>query len=134
MISKPFVNSDHACTWSLPCIFSVKLIKYSCGRTRKGTLSSSLWRMIECSKPHRGGLVVSTRGGAALLVQARDRLTSSAKLLVPHVATRIWVYGPFEYLREYPSVGCTSHPGVRSVSLIDPDLTIFSSKKKRKRH
>uniref|UniRef100_A0A0D3CYL1 F-box associated beta-propeller type 3 domain-containing protein n=1 Tax=Brassica oleracea var. oleracea TaxID=109376 RepID=A0A0D3CYL1_BRAOL len=78
--------------------------------------------MIECSKPHRGGLVVSTRGGAALLVQARDRLTSSAKLLVPHVATRIWAhaYGPFEYPGEDPSVGCIFHPEVKSVSLIDP--------------
>ncbi|WZZ86038.1 hypothetical protein YC2023_114617 [Brassica napus] len=52
------------------------------------------------------------RGRVALLVQARDRLTSSAKLLAPHVATRIWAhaYGPFEYPGEDPSVGCTSHP------------------------
>ena len=67
-----------------------------------------------------------------MLVQARDRLTSSAKLLAPHVATRIWVhaYGPFEYPGEDPSVGCTSHPEVRSVSLIDPDLTLFFFQKK----
>ncbi|KAF2575062.1 hypothetical protein F2Q70_00004754 [Brassica cretica] len=71
--------------------------------------------------------MVSTRGGVALLVQDRDRFSSSAKLLAPHVATRIWghAYGPFEYPGEDPSVDCTSHPGVRSVSLIDPGLTIF---------
>ena len=50
-------------------------------------------------KPHCGGLVVYTRGGVALLVQVRDRLPSSAKLLAPHVGTRIWThtYGSFEY-------------------------------------
>ena len=82
-------------------------------------------------KPHRGGLVVSPRGGVALLVQARDRLPSSAKLLGPHVVMRIWAhaYGSFEYLGEDPSVGCTSHSGIRSVSLIDPGLTFFFQKK-----
>ena len=71
--------------------------------------------------------MVSTRGGVALLVQGRDRLSSSAKLLAPHVATRIWAhaYGPFEYPGDDPSVGCTSHPEVRSVYLIDPGLTLF---------
>ena len=74
----------------------------------------------------------STRGRVALLVHARDRFLSIAKLLAPHVATRIWVhaYGPFEYPGEDPSVGCTSHPEVRSVSLIDPDLTLFFFQKK----
>ncbi|WZZ71674.1 hypothetical protein YC2023_083044 [Brassica napus] len=83
-------------------------------------------------QPRRGGLVVSTRRGIALLVQARDQFPSSAKLLAPHVATQIWayVYGPFEYPGEDPSVGCTSHPGVRSVSLIDPNLIQFTKKKK----
>ena len=38
--------------------------------------------------------------------------------------------GPFEYPGEGLSVGCTSHPGVRSVSLIDPGLTLLSYKKK----
>lgn len=77
--------------------------------------------------------MVSTREEVALLVQARDRLPSSAKLLAPHVATRIWAhaYGPFEYPGEDPSVGCTSHPGVRSVSLIDPGLTLLVAKKKK---
>ncbi|CAN6910324.1 unnamed protein product [Brassica oleracea] len=34
-----------------------------------------------------------------MLVQVRDRLPSSAKLLAPHAATRIWThaYDPFEY-------------------------------------
>ncbi|WZZ53236.1 hypothetical protein YC2023_053343 [Brassica napus] len=32
------------------------------------------------------------RGGVALLVQARDRLPSSAKLLALYVATQIWVH------------------------------------------
>ena len=65
------------------------------------------------------------------MVQARDRLLPSAKLLAPHVATRIWahVYGPFEYPGEDPSVGCISHPEVRYVSLIDPGLTFFIKKK-----
>ena len=78
--------------------------------------------------------MVSTRGGVALLVQARDRFPSSVKLLAPHVATRIWAhaYGSFEYPEENPSVGCTSHPRVRSVSLIDPGLTLFFSQKKKK--
>ena len=76
--------------------------------------------------------MVSTRGRVALLVQVRDRFPFSAKLLAPHVATRIWVhvYGPFKYPGEYPSVGCTSHPGVRSVFLIDPGLTFFRQKKR----
>ena len=80
-------------------------------------------------KPHRGGLAISTRGGVALLVQARDRLLSNAKLLAPHVATLIWThaYGPFEYPGEDPSVDCTSHPGVRSVSLIDSGLTLLTT-------
>ena len=71
--------------------------------------------------------MVSTRGGVALLVQARDRFPSSAKLLAPQVATRILAhaYGPFEYPEEDPSVGCTSHPGVRSVYLIDPGLILL---------
>ena len=34
-------------------------------------------------------------------------------------------FSPFEYPEESLSVGCTSYPGVRSVSLIDPSLTIF---------
>ena len=75
--------------------------------------------------------MVSIRGKVALLVQIRDRFPSSAKLLAPHVVTRIWVhvYGPFEYPGEDPSVGCTFHPGVRSVSFIDPGLTLLSYKK-----
>ena len=66
-----------------------------------------------------------------MLVQARDRLPSNAKLLALHLATRIWthVYGPFEYPEEDPSVGCTFHPEIRSVSLIDACLTLFRSKK-----
>ena len=56
--------------------------------------------------------MVSTRGGVALLVQTRDRFSSSAKLLAPHVATWIWThaYEPFEYPEEDLSVGCTFHP------------------------
>lgn len=75
--------------------------------------------------------LVSTIGGIATLVQTRNRLSSSAKLLVPHVATRIWirVYGTFEYSGDDPSVGCTSHPKVRSVYLIDSDLTFVFRKK-----
>ena len=82
-------------------------------------------------KPHRGGLVVSPRGGVALLVQARDRLPSSAKLLAPHVATRIWThtYGSIEYPAEGSIRGLYILPGVKSVSLIDPDLTLFFKKK-----
>ncbi|CAN6917380.1 unnamed protein product [Brassica oleracea] len=51
-----------------------------------------------------------------MLVQVRDRLSSSAKLLAPHAATRIWThaYDPFEYPGNDPSVGCTSHPGRES--------------------
>ena len=41
-------------------------------------------------------------------------------------------FGPFEYPGEGLSVGCTSYPGVRSVSLIDPGLILFFSKKKKK--
>ena len=50
------------------------------------------------------------------------------------MATRIWVhaYGPFEYLGEDPSVGCTSNPGVKSVSLIDSGLTVLVYKKKKR--
>lgn len=57
------------------------------------------------------------------------------------VATQIWIhaYDPFEYSGEnlyvsfeYPgenlSVRWTSHPEVRFVSLIDPDLTHFQKK------
>ena len=39
-------------------------------------------------------------------------------------------FSPFEYPGDSLSVGCTSHPGVRSVSLIDPDLTLYVYKKK----
>lgn len=76
--------------------------------------------------------MVSTGGGVALLVQARDQFSYSAKLLAPHVATRIWIqaYGPFEYPGEDPSVSYTSNLGVRSVSLIVSDLTLFWFKKK----
>ena len=80
-------------------------------------------------KPHCSG---STRGGVSLLVQVRDRFSSTANLLAPHVTTRIWIhaYGSFEYPGEDSSVGCTFHPEVRSVSLIDPGLTLLSLKKK----
>ena len=81
---------------------------------------------------HGGGTVVSTWTGVALLIQARDRLFSSAKLLALHVVTRIWIhaYGPFEYPGKDPSVGCTFHLKVRYVSLVNPDLTLFQFKKK----
>ncbi|CAF1889512.1 unnamed protein product, partial [Brassica napus] len=90
-----------------------------------------LWRKygqktIKQSK-HQSG---STRGRVALLVHARDRFFSIAKLLAPHVATQIWAhaYGLFEYPGEDLSVGCTSHPGIRSVSLIDPDYACGARK------
>ena len=41
------------------------------------------------------------------------------------------LFDPFEYPEKGLSMGCTSHPGVRSVFLIDQDLTFFFKKKKR---
>ena len=39
------------------------------------------------------------------------------------------LFGPFEYPGGGLSVGCTFHSGVKSVSLIDPDLTLSFQKK-----
>lgn len=41
-------------------------------------------------------------------------------------------FSPFEYPREDLSVGCTSYPEVRYVSLINPDLIISFTKNKNK--
>lgn len=67
-----------------------------------------------------------------MMVQARVQLFSSVRLLTPHVVTEIWIYiyDPFKYPRKNLSVGCTFHPVVRFVSLIDPDLIICLAKKK----
>lgn len=46
----------------------------------------------------------------------------------PHEYERI-VYGSLEYSRKDPSVGCTSHPRVRYVSLIDLRFNLFYKKK-----
>ena len=40
-------------------------------------------------------------------------------------------YSSFEYLGEDPSVGCISYPWIKSLFLIDLDLTFFYKKKKR---
>ena len=41
-------------------------------------------------------------------------------------------YSSFEYLGEDPSVGCISYPWIKSLFLIDLDLTFFYKKKKKK--
>lgn len=48
------------------------------------------------------------------------------------MTTRMWIhaYGPFEYPEEDPSMSYTFYPEIKFVSLIDPGLTLISSKKK----
>ena len=52
------------------------------------------------------------------------RKLSHIVLFTTAADTSVWKSG------RRPVVGCTSHPEVRSVSLIDPDLTLFFYKKK----
>ncbi|WZY94537.1 hypothetical protein YC2023_066866 [Brassica napus] len=54
-----------------------------------------------------------------MLVQVRNRFPFIAKLLVPQVATRIWVHvymDPFEYPEEDPSVGGIFYLGIKSLN------------------
>ena len=74
------------------------------------------------------------RGRAWDVTTFQVRSTCHAKLsyifLVIVHEYGLLLFGIFEYPGDDLSVGCTSHPGVRSVSLIDPDLTLYVYKKK----